>query len=198
MTVMEPSPVSLVLIIGRPGSGKGTQTDLLAKKLGWKTFSSGAIFRELRAKPGPLGDKVRAVYDEGLLHPYWFPAYLFQNVILNTEPSEGLITEGLCRALKEAELFDDVLTWLGRGYIVINLAVSDEEAARRQSHRNKIDERADSNTPEKIQVRLNEYKENTEPVIDFFRTKGTLVEINGEQTPEEIAAELYGKLKELV
>ena len=195
---MEHATVSTVLIIGRPGSGKGTQTKLLADKLGWETLSSGNIFRELRKKEGPLGDKIRSVYDEGLLFPYWFPAYLFQHAVLNMDITKGLIAEGFCRAPDEARVFDAVLTWLGRRYIVIDLTVSDEEATRRQSHRNKSEERADSNTPEKIRVRLNEYHKNTEPVIQFFKDKGNLIEINGEQTPEEIAEELYGKLKELI
>jgi adenylate kinase len=192
------SPVSIVLIIGRPGSGKGTQTSLLAQKLGWDTLSSGNIFRELRTKEGPLGDKVREVYDAGLLFPYWFPAYLFQNAMLTADPAKGMIAEGFCRAKDETKVFDDVLAWLGRRYVVFNLAVSDEEAMRRQSHRNKSDERADSNTPEKIQIRLDEYHKNTAPVIDFFKEKGVLIEIDGEQTPEAIADELYAKVKELV
>src|SRR6202042_2184697 len=132
---------------------------------------------------------------EGILFPYWFPGYLFENAVLNADMHEGLIAEGFCRSRKEAEVFDEVLTWLGRHYVVFNLAVSDEEAIRRQSHRNKTDVRADSDTHEKIQIRLKEYKDITEPVIDFFREKGKLIEIDGEQTPEEIAAELYEKLK---
>ncbi len=195
---MESSPVSTVLVIGRPGSGKGTQTELLAKRLGWETLSSGAIFRELRTKEGPLGDKVRAIYDEGKLFPHWFPTYIFENALFNIELSAGLIAEGFSRSLQQAEAFDEVLTWLGRRYIVIDLAVSDEEAARRQSHRNKTDERADSNTPEKIQIRLDEYHANTAPVIDFFKKNGTLIEIDGEKTPEEIAEEVYARIKELV
>jgi adenylate kinase len=195
---MESSPVSLVLIMGRPGSGKGTQTELLAKRLGWDTLSSGGIFRELRTEKGALGDKVREVYDEGKLFPYWFPAYLFQESILKTPLDKGMIAEGFARALPEAQMFDEVLTWVGRNYVVFNLAVSDEEATRRQTHRNKSDVRADSNTPEKIQSRLDEYHKNTEPVLDFFKDKGTLIEIDGEQTPEEIAEELYAKLKEQI
>jgi adenylate kinase len=195
---MEHTPVSTVLLIGRPGSGKGTQAELLTKKLGWEILSSGAIFRELRTKEGPLGDKVRSVYDEGILFPYWFPNYLFQNAVLNDDAHKGLIAEGFCRSRREAEVFDEVLTWLGRRYVVFNLAVSDEEAIHRQSHRNKTDARADSDTHEKIQIRLNEYRDITEPVINFFKEKGNLVEIDGEQSPDEIAAELYAKLKQHV
>lgn len=195
---MDSDHVSIVLFIGKPGSGKGTQTELLAKKLGWDTLSSGDIFRKLRVKEGPLGDKVRAVYDEGLLHPDWFPTYLFDEYILNADPKKGLIAEGFCRSIPQVESFDEVLAWLGRKYAVIELTVSDEEAMRRQTHRNKSDERADSNTEEKIRIRLHEYHANTEPVLDVFRKKGVLIEVDGEKSPEEIAQEINAKLQPLL
>lgn len=191
-------PLRTVLLLGRPGSGKGTQTELLAKRLGWKTLSSGNIFRALRDGDSKLSEKVRAMYDSGIIFPHWFPAYLFQNAVLYMDPEEGLICEGFSRAVDEAVLFDEVLKFLGRDYIVFNLGVSEEEAMRRQLERNKVDARTDSNTPEKIQIRFNEYTAKTEPVLAFFKEKGTLVEIDGEQTPEEIAKVLYERLEGLV
>lgn len=187
-----------VLLLGRPGSGKGTQTDLLAKRLGWKTLSSGNIFREMREKEGPLGEKIRATYDAGIIFPAWFPGYLFLDSILNLDLEEGIICEGFSRSVDQAELFDEVLKWLGREYVVFNLEVSEEEALKRQLGRNAVDARTDSDTPEKIQKRFVEYTAKTAPVINFFKEKGTLVEINGEQTPEQIAEELYEKLQALI
>lgn len=191
-------PLKTVLLLGRPGSGKGTQTSLLAERLGWKTLSSGNIFRALRDGDSKLSEKVRAMYDSGIIFPHWFPAYLFQNEVLYMDTDKGLICEGFSRAVDEAVLFDEVLKFLGRDYIVFNLAVSEEEAMRRQLERNKVDARTDSDTPEKIQIRFNEYTAKTEPVLAFFKEKGTLVEIDGEQTPEEIAKVLYEKLEGLV
>ena len=186
-----------VLLLGRPGSGKGTQTDLLATRLGWKTLSSGNIFREMREKAGPLGEKIRATYDAGIIFPSWFPGYLFLDSILNLDLEEGIICEGFSRSVDQAELFDEVLKWLGRDYVVFNLTVSEEEAMRRQLDRNTVDARTDSDTPEKIQKRFAEYTAKTEPVLNFFKEKGTLIEIDGEQTPEQIAEELYAKLQAL-
>jgi adenylate kinase len=192
---MEDSHIKTVLMLGRPGSGKGTQTALLAEKLGWKTLSSGNIFREMRASEGTLGQNVRETYDAGLIFPDWFPNYLLLNSFLNADPKQGLICEGFGRTVDQAKLFDEVLDWLKRNYIVFNLAVSEQEAMKRQLGRNNTDARTDSDTPEKIQVRFNEYSAKTEPVIAFFKEKGTLVEINGEQTPEEIAQEIHSKLQ---
>jgi adenylate kinase len=183
-----------VLLLGRPGSGKGTQTALLAERLGWKTLSSGNIFRELRNSDGALGEKIRETYDAGLIFPDWFPGFLLVDSFLKLDSKEGTICEGFSRSVDQAKLFDEVLTWLGRNYIVFNLGVSEEVAMQRQLERNKVDARTDSDTPEKIKVRFDEYTAKTEPVIAFFQANGTLIEIDGEQTPEQIAAELYEKL----
>lgn len=187
-----------VLLLGRPGSGKGTQTALLAERLGWKTLSSGNIFRAMREKEGPLGEKIRATYDAGIIFPSWFPGYLFLDSILNLPLENGIICEGFSRSFDQAELFDEVLKWLGREYVVFNLGVSEEVALQRQLGRNETDARTDSDTPEKIQKRFAEYTAKTEPVLAFFKEKGTLIEINGEETPEHIAAELYEKLQALM
>lgn len=195
---MEHATLRTVLLLGRPGSGKGTQTELLAKRLGWKTLSSGNTFRALRDSEGVLGARVRATYDAGLLFPHWFPTYLFQNSVLNMAPEEGIICEGFSRSLEQAESFHEVLSWLGRQYVVINLDVSEEEAMRRQLGRHKVDARPDSDSPEKIKVRFAEYTKLTEPVIAYFREKGTLIEVNGEQTPDQIAEEIFNTIKEQV
>jgi len=193
---MESQPLRTVLLLGRPGSGKGTQTGLLAEHLGWKTVSSGNIFRELRNDQSPLGEKVRETYDTGVLFPGWFPTYFFLDAVLKLEAEQGVICEGFARSVDQAEVFDDALGWLGRKYVVFNLEVSEEEALRRQLSRHEIDARPDSDSPEKIKNRLHEYSERTQPVLKYFEKKGVLAQVNGEQTPEQIASELYGKLQD--
>jgi adenylate kinase len=111
--------------------------------------------------------------------------------------TEGIICEGFARSIDQAELFDEALTWLGRKYLVFNLDVSEEEAMRRQLGRHKIDARPDTDSPEKLKKRFEEYTQHTEPVLKFFKEKGVLAEINGEQAPDQIAAELYSKLQNL-
>lgn len=192
---MDDATIKTVLMLGRPGSGKGTQAALLAERLGWKTLSSGNIFRELRNGDGALAQKVREEYDKGNLFPTWFPSYLFLDEVLHITSEEGLICEGFSRSVEQAEIFHDALTWLSRDYLVFNLEVSEEVAVRRQVERNKVDARSDSDTPEKIQKRIEEYTAKTEPVIEFFRAKGTLIQLDGEKTPEEIAAQMLEKLQ---
>ncbi len=180
-----------ILMMGKTGSGKGTQSTLLAEKLGWKIFSTGDEFRALRKREDFLGEKVRSEYDKGLLMPHWFASFLFEDALLKTIPSEGLVCEGIGRKEPEARLFDDVATWLGREYRVFELEVSDEEVIRRQLQR----DRGDSlNDRAKIEVRLNEYRTYTAPAIAFFKSLGKVTSIDGMGTPEEIHAEILKKL----
>ena len=181
-----------ILMMGKTGSGKGTQSELLAQKLGWKIFSTGDEFRKIRKLENGLGAKVRSEYDQGLLMPHWFASYLFEHALLSIEPTEGLVCEGIGRKEPEAKLFNDVATWLGRDYRVFELEVSDEEVIRRQLLR----DRGDSlNDRAKIEVRLTEYRTYTAPAIAFFKSLGKVTSIDGMGTPEEIHGEIMSKLK---
>lgn len=183
-----------ILLIGRPGSGKGTQAELLAKKFNWKILSSGNQFREMRNGEGPLSDRVREAYDNGQLLPDWFADYLFADGVLNLPPEEGIILEGFGRSRPQAELMYKMLTWLERRVAVVHLSVSDEETMRRQLERAKTDPRPDSGTEEKVKARLVEYRANTEPALAFFNEQGILVEIDGEPDVETIHQDILAKL----
>ncbi len=179
-----------VLFVGKPGSGKETQAELLAKKTGFEIFSTGREFRRLKEESSPLGMHVRETYEKGLLMPAWLASYLFQSALLHKRDEEGVIFEGTGRRLTEAELFHEVATWLGRSYAVVNLDISDDEAVKRQVGRG----RADSNTEEKVRTRLKEYDDHTAPVIDFFKKQKVLIEVRGEGTIEQIHADVLSRL----
>lgn len=177
-----------VLLMGLPGSGKGTQAKKLASRLGWTHFSTGDKFKELREEQGPLGAKVKETYDSGKYAPDWFATYLFEDTVLNLPKDAGIVCEGYPRTLPQAEIFDDTFSWLERPYVALNLAVREDEALRRQIERAKVENRTDSATPEQVQVRFEQYRANTEPLLNYFREKGILIEIDGEKTPEEVEA----------
>ncbi len=186
--------VRTVLFIGRPGSGKETQARRLADDTGFHIFSTGERFRELREHRDALGERVKEVYDTGRLMPSWFAEYLFEDALLRLPHGTGVIFEGTGRWRPEAELFDEVATWLGRPYNVLNLEVGEEEAMRRQLSRAQFGGRPDSNSEEKIRIRFKEFKEHTLEAIDFFREKGVLIDIRGEQGPDAIAADIRNAL----
>ncbi len=182
--------IHTILFVGRPGSGKETQAELLSQKTGFQIFSTGARFRQLREEKGALGERVRETVDQGLLLPHWLASYLFQTALLHVEKDDGIIFEGTGRKLQEAQLFDEVATWLGREYRVLNLDISADEAVKRQVHRG----RPDSNTEEKVRIRLGEYDSHTAPVIDFFQKRGALINVPGERSVEAIHEDIVGIL----
>lgn len=183
-----------VFLFGRPGSGKGTQAKLLAEKFGWSIFSTGDRFKAMRDEETAIGARVRAAYDAGKLIPDWFPSYLFEEAMITLAPEAGVICEGFPRSVPQAELAQSVLSWLGRPYVVIHLDVPEEDALARMIERAKVEHRPDSDDEGKVRARFATYREQTEPVLEYFRTQGTLVEVDGTPSVEDIHADLVKRL----
>lgn len=181
--------------MGRPGSGKGTQAKILADRLVWPLFSSGGHFKQLIDRGDEFADRIKADYNRGRLSPDWLADYFFNEAVLATTPGSGIICEGFPRSLPQAELADSVFAWLGRSYKAVYLAVSEEEALARQLSRAKVEHRPDSDAEDKVRARFEVYRTNTEPILGFLRARGALLEVNGEQTPEQIALDIAAALK---
>lgn len=180
-----------VFLMGKPGSGKGDQAKLLAQKSGWKIVTPGEQFRLMSAEDTPVGRKVKSVNDAGMLQPHWLAEYLFLKNLFSLPEDEGVIFDGFCRKVPEAETAVESLTWLGRPFSVVHLQVSDEEILHRISLRKENEGRADDSV---VDERLKEYCEYTEPVVEMFRTTGMLIEIDGERARESIAADISAAL----
>lgn len=187
--------INTILLIGRPGSGKGTQAVLLAERLAWIRLSSGDLIKQIRDGNEPFSERVRAVYDKGTLLPDWFADYLLENGLLELDPYVGVVTEGFARTERQAHHYADIIDWLGRNLMVINLEVSSEEATRRMQSRSQVQDRPDSNSDEKIQARLAQFEVNTKPALEFLRSRGVVQDVNGEQTPAQIAEDIENLLK---
>lgn len=185
---MEQPPIRTVLLTGRPGSGKGTQGKLLAEKFGWTHFSTGELFKQLREGEGELAERVRESFDSGRLLPDWFASYLFEHEVLALSPDKGIVCDGYPRSRAQAEVFDSVMSWLGRSYVAIDLAVSDEEVTKRMLSRAETEHRPDSATVEQIEARLAVYDEHTAPVLSYLEEKGMLRTLDGSKTPQEVEA----------
>lgn len=176
-----------IFFVGKPGCGKGTQAKLLSEATGWPVISAGKQFRAIAAEDTPVGRKVKSEIDAGLLAPHWFAMYLYQKSLFALEERTSVIFDGFNRKLPEAELVVSSLIWLERSFSVVHISVSDEEVERRLDLRKNIDGRADDHV---VEERLKEYYEYTDPAIDIFRQANVLIEINGEQTPEQIAEDI--------
>lgn len=174
----------LFLFVGRTASGKETQGRLLAEKIDAEMFMTGARFRDIIASGSPLGERIKADYEKGLLMPAWVAVYMFQDFLFNLPYEKHAVFEGTGRAKEEAQMFEEVATWLGRPYTVFNLVVSPETVLERSLNR----KRDAADTEEAIRTRLAEYDRLTQPAIDYFHSVDKCIDINGEQSVEEIHA----------
>lgn len=179
--------LNTILLIGKPGSGKGTQAKLLSEKTGWPIIASGDLFRSLAKEDSFAGRKTKEENDQGLLGPEWWATYFFQRSILNVPESEGVIFDGFGRKVPEAKIVIDVLNWLERPFRAVHIKVSDEEIIERLSKRGSSSGRADDSAIEK---RLDEYRAFTEHSIEVFRAAGKLIEVNGEGEVEKIQQDI--------
>jgi adenylate kinase len=191
---MERTKIKTIVFMGRPGSGKETQANLLSEKTGFTVFSTGKKFRELREHQDTLGAHVREAYDTAKLLPVWFAEYLFEDALFNLNAEDGIIFEGTGRAREEAQLFHEVTTWLGRPYVVVNLDLDETEARRRQTERALVQNRTDSNTEAKISTRFEEYNAHTAKALEFFREQGVVVDVPAAGTVEAIHRDILTKL----
>ncbi|MCL9971883.1 MAG: nucleoside monophosphate kinase [Candidatus Pacebacteria bacterium] len=179
-----------IFFLGKPGSGKETQARLLAEKTGFTVLSTGEKFRELRERRDALGDHIRSEYDAGRLMPDWFADFLFQESVLNLSAGAGIIFEGSGRTVEQVTIIDKVLNWLGREYVFVNLDISDDEAVRRMLSRGRLD----SNSEDKVRVRLAQYQEHSVPVLEHLTAQSKLLVIPGERSVEDIHADICTRL----
>lgn len=181
-------------MMGRPGAGKGTQAKLLAKKINAEVYSSGNRLREMAKGHGYVAQKVAGVMQNGDLLPAWFSSHMFVDVLLGLEPQDPIVFEGACRRLLEAQDFVKVAAWLERPYSAIFLTISDDEVEKRLNLRKNIEGRKDDASDTVIH-RIAEYEQNTRPAVEFFKSQGTLIEIDGEQEAEKVHQDILSALQ---
>jgi adenylate kinase len=174
--------VHTFVMVGKPGSGKSTQAELIGKRFGYKTISTGRICRAIAKRDTFVGRKTKFIIDSGGLMPSWFSAYLFERELIEHESDQGIVFEGIVRTEPEAVFFHDVMEFFERSYIVFNIVIPDEVAIERLTLRS---ERADDNA-NVIPDRLEKYEEHTAPSIEYLRSKGKVVDIDGTLSIEEI------------
>lgn len=177
-----------LILIGIQGSGKSTQGNLLSEKLGIPYLSSGHIFREMAKEKTPLGRYIKETMNAGYLIPDDKTLEIVIEYLGHPEYKEGYILDGFPRTVPQAEAFPNGVDK------VIYLKVSDKEALWRLAGRDEEGVRED-NTLKALMKRINEFHTKTEPVIDFYRQKGKLLEIDGEKEIEEITQEILLKIQ---
>ncbi len=204
-----------IIILGPPGSGKGTQAKILAEKLGYFYFGMGDLMREEAKKNTTLGQKFQAVWDqgEGQLVREEDTQELFLKTIQSLKENQGIVFDGYPRSRVQAEHLKESI---GEDeMIVLNIEVSDQSLIERigkrricgrcgqifldpslkECHlcRGKLIQRQED-SPEVVQKRLQVYNDETRPLIEYFQKKGKLIEIDGEPQIEKVAVEILKAL----
>ena len=172
-------------MLGAPGSGKGTQGPRLAEGLGVPYLSTGELLRREAAAGTELGTRVTPYLDEGELVPDDLTLDVVDLALANASTAGGFVLDGFPRTLAQAAR-------LGEVDVVLHLALSDDVARQRLAARD--EGRADDADPEVIEHRLRVYHDQTAPLLDHYARQGTLVTVDANRSPAEVAAELDAAL----
>jgi len=195
-----------IVLLGPPGSGKGTQAGVIAQKLGLAHVASGDLFREAERRGDKLGKQVKSYMEKGLLVPDKITIKMILERISAPDCKKGCMLDGFPRTLEQAKALDKALGGNGEAIDrVIYINVATDELVRRLSGRficrscqmpyhlissppkvkgkcDKCDgelyQRADDSA-ETVRRRLDVYRAETAPLIDYYKKAGKLIEING-------------------
>ena len=176
-----------VIICGAPGSGKGTQSDLIVDKFKFKHLSTGDLLREEIAKKTPAGILADQLISQGQLVPDEMIVEILSKEIEKIEGKyEGLILDGFPRTVAQAESLEKLFEERNEEVaVLIDIEVDEEELVNRLLKRGETSGRSDDNI-ETIKKRLNVYHEKTEPVSVFFKERDKYVSVKGSGSIHEI------------
>lgn len=212
-----------LILFGAPGAGKGTQAVELAKRFNLIHISTGEIFRDAIAEHSEMGEIANSYISKGNLVPDDITVKIVKERLAQEDCKNGFILDGFPRTLHQAECLEGILSELNiKIDFVIDIEVSTEKLLERLSGRrvckdcgasfhvvlnkprveNICDEcggqlytRKDDNV-ESVAVRLKTYQAQTKPLIEYYKNKGILVEINGQQDINDVFKEIVSKLGE--
>lgn len=205
-----------LILMGCPGAGKGTQSAKLKETLNLKHISTGDVLRAQMAAGTELGKQVAALINQGNLVPDGLMISMLQNIISTTD--QGVILDGFPRTVAQAQALDDMMKRLGRQIsAVVMIDLPQEEVVKRLSSRRlckKCGKPAATATqaacecggelyvrgddaPQSVKHRLEVYRQQTLPVKEYYQHSGKYVEINGNQTPDQVFEDICNVLKKV-
>ncbi|MFA5867980.1 MAG: adenylate kinase [Actinomycetota bacterium] len=202
-----------MIIMGPPGSGKGTQAARISAKFGIPAVSTGDMLREAIAKGTPLGLEAKSFMDKGELVPDDVVIKIVRDRLNEPDAQQGFLLDGFPRSAVQAEALGKMLKSQGKDIdLVLNIAVPDDEIIRRLSRRRvcpkcnavyHLDHRPsqtedvcdtcgtgliqrDDDNEATISHRLEVYRTNSEPLIGYYRDMGILAEVSGTRPMDEV------------
>ena len=178
-----------ILVLGPQGSGKGTQAKRIADERGLPHVSTGDMFRALDDAT-EFGREVTQTMERGDLVPDAITIRMIRERLAEDDARGGFILDGFPRNLAQAEALDEMLEEIGRSLDVIFFFDLDDETATQRALGRAHEEGRIDDTPESIARRLAIYHEQTEPVVDYYRTTGKLVPLNAGRSIEHVSKEI--------
>jgi len=174
------------IILGPPGSGKGTQAKKLAQKLGYFYFGTGDLMREEIERGTPLGLEFKKALENGKLVKDDVVAKFVGQKLGELNITEGIIFDGYPRTATQAEYLNNILNEKKINNLrVINLVVSSKSLVSRMLKRS-IDEKRVDDKPEVIAHRIEVYDKQTKPLLEYYKKQGNLINIDGEPTIDKV------------
>ncbi len=176
-----------LIFLGPPGAGKGTQAQTLATYLNIPHISTGEILRQAMKEQTPLGIKAQNYVNSGELVPDQLVQDLVQERLNQSDAQSGWILDGFPRKVTQAAFLEELLQKSHQsGERVVNLDAPDEVVVARLLARGRKDD-----SEEVIRRRLEVYRAETAPLIDYYRDRQRLLNVNGNQSQEEVTSELH-------
>lgn len=176
---------TVITIMGNIGSGKSVQAQKVAERLNWVTFSTGQLVRESNIP------EVVDAHNQGKLAPTEYIQKMILDKIKSIDPSRGIIMDGSPRMLVEAVRYDSELPKIGRKLdLVIMLSLSETESIERLKKRGRVDD-----TPKAIAERFRTFEEEVKPVIDRYRERGIVREIDAGGSIEAVTERIMEALQ---
>ena len=186
-----------LILMGPPGAGKGTQATFVAQHFGIPAISTGDIFRANVGQGTPLGLEAQKYMDAGEYVPDEVTNKMVRNRIDEPDAKPGFLLDGYPRTTAQVAELDGMISFTGhRLDAAVVLTVNAAELVQRLLQRAEKDGRTDD-TEDVIRRRQEVYAEQTEPLIEVYRSRGVLVEVDGMGEVDEVTARIFAALDDL-
>ena len=186
-----------LIIMGPPGAGKGTQAKFVAEHFKIPAISTGDIFRANVTSGTELGVKAKQYMDAGDYVPDEVTNLMVRNRIDEPDAESGFLLDGYPRTLSQVEELDGMIKFTGHELdVVLVLTVDQDEIVQRLLQRAEIEGRADD-TEDVIRRRQELYTEQTEPLIEVYRGRGILVELDGMGEVDDVTQRIFDALDDI-
>lgn len=185
-----------IVLLGAPGSGKGTQAALLVEKLNLPHISTGALLRDAIKRGTQLGMQAKSIIDKGELVPDDIVSGMIEERLGEKDVANGFILDGYPRNVAQAASLDAMLERLGQPVEeAIQIDIDPEQVIKRIAKRAKEEGRSDD-TEETVRNRMRVYEEQTAPVVGYYEERGLLTRVLGDGLIEEISERILSVLNQ--